>query len=265
MTTCASLSADHLMPLHEGVVYGPLASRRLGTSLGINLLPPQRKICTFNCLYCQYGWTAPPAAQVDARWPSVAEVVDAVRGALARARESGTAIDRLTLAGHGEPTLHPEFGEVVESLRALRDREAPGLRTAILSNATTLDRAGVREALLALDERFLKLDGGDAAMLRHMNAAAVDVERLLGHLATLRPIVVQTMLVQDREGVIDNTTPAALASYLLAIRRVAPAAVHLYTLARTPALARLVAAPADALRQYAEGVKALGIDAHVFN
>ncbi|MCL4811279.1 MAG: radical SAM protein [Vicinamibacteraceae bacterium] len=264
MTTCASLSADHLMPLHEGVIYGPIASRRLGTSLGVNLLPPRRKICTFNCLYCQYGWTAPPAAQVEAAWPSVTEVIEATSAALASARAHGTVIDRMTLAGHGEPTLHPDFPEVVAALRELRDREAPRVRLAILSNATTIDRARIRQALLDLDERFLKLDGGDADTLRHVNAAAVDVERLITSLSSLRPIVVQTMLVRDCEGIIDNTTPAARASYLAAIARIAPASVHIYTLARTPALARLEPAPAEALHACADGVRALGIEARVF-
>jgi sulfatase maturation enzyme AslB (radical SAM superfamily) len=156
-----------LMPLHEGIVYGPVRSRRLGRSLGINLTPAHLKLCSFNCSYCQYGWSehsrraAEPAFE---HWPSAATVAKAVAAAVRALLAQGDRIDRLTLAGHGEPTMHPKFKEVVAALRKLRDELVPGVPIAVLSNASTLDRADVREALAEIDERYMKLDAGDLAL-----------------------------------------------------------------------------------------------------
>jgi wyosine [tRNA(Phe)-imidazoG37] synthetase (radical SAM superfamily) len=264
MSTCANLLAGDLMPLHAGVVYGPLASRRLGTSLGVNLLPPQRKVCSFNCLYCQYGWTDTRTDDAAAAWPDPGHVAAEVGDALERARATATRIDRVTLAGHGEPTLHPAFADVVERLRERRDRLAPRVRLAVLSNATTLERDDVVRALGALDERYMKLDAGDPDTLRRVNAAAVDVPALIARLSALPDIVVQTMLVNDADGLIDNSTPEAVSAWLDALAQVRPAGVHLYTLARTPALGRLRAVPATRMHEIRAAVEGLGIPASVF-
>jgi hypothetical protein len=109
--------------LHEGIVYGPVKSRRLGRSLGINLLPPHLKLCTFNCTYCQYGWTHQPkrGSMAAEAWPSPLTVSKALVAALKHLEAQGERLDRVTLAGHGEPTLHPQFAEVVAGLRRVRD------------------------------------------------------------------------------------------------------------------------------------------------
>jgi wyosine [tRNA(Phe)-imidazoG37] synthetase (radical SAM superfamily) len=264
MSTCANLFAGELMPLHADVTYGPLVSRRLGTSLGINLLPPRRKICSFNCLYCQYGWTDPHHDGAELAWPSADHVEGRVTAALETVLASGAPLDRITLAGHGEPTLHPEFEAIVERLREVRDRSAPGTGLAVLSNSTTLDRGDVRRALGRLDERYMKLDGGNRETIRRVNAAAVDVPALLDRLAALPAIHVQTMLVTDADGLVDNTTPGAVQAWLDAIAHVRPAGVHLYTLARSPALARLRPAPRSRMHEIRAAVERLGIPALVF-
>jgi wyosine [tRNA(Phe)-imidazoG37] synthetase (radical SAM superfamily) len=252
------------MPLHADVTYGPLVSRRLGNSLGVNLLPPHRKICSFNCLYCQYGWTDPrPDATGDA-WPEAGHVARRVAEALQAAAASATRIDRITLAGHGEPTLHPAFEAIVERLRAVRDQLAPGARLAVLSNSATLERPHVVRALARLDERYMKLDAGDRETLRRVNAASVDVELLLARLAALPDITVQTMLVTDADGFVDNTTPGAVQAWLEALGRVRPAGVHVYTLARAPALGRLRPAPRSRMHEIRAAVERLGIPALVF-
>ncbi len=257
---------DDLMPLHDGIIYGPLRSRRLGWSLGINLLPAGLKVCDFNCVYCQYGWTAPvrPDALPPGHWPTASAVAAALSAALAAAARTGQALDRLTLAGHGEPTLHPSFGDVVEAIVTTREALAPGLPVAILSNSTTAVDPACRAALLRLDERYMKLDAGDAETLRHVNASAADIDAIVEALASMPGIVVQAMFVRERQGRIDNTTPAATGAWLRAIARIRPLAVHLYTLARTPAWTAIEPVEVEVLAGLASRVRALGIDAETF-
>ncbi|MDO8835872.1 MAG: radical SAM protein [Vicinamibacterales bacterium] len=256
-----------LMALHEGVVYGPIRSRRLGRSLGINLTPPNVKLCTFNCTYCQYGWTQPArggGADGSETWPSPSAVARAVRAAIRGLASRGDGVDRLTLAGHGEPTMHPQFPEVVEELRALRDELVPGVPIAVLSNASTLDRPGVREALLRVDERYMKLDAGDANTLRTVNGSTTPLDALVQRLADLPGIVVQAMFVKDRAGRIDNTTDMAVINWVVALQRIKPASVHIYTVDRAPAWPYLQAAPVTRLHEIAQRVRLAGIECEVF-
>jgi wyosine [tRNA(Phe)-imidazoG37] synthetase (radical SAM superfamily) len=251
-----------LVPLLDGVVYGPVQSRRLGASLGVNLLPPGEKICNFNCPYCQYGWSR--RESVSARWPSASAVAGALAEALETLDRAGGRIDRITIAGHGEPTLHPDFCALAEAIVETRDRVAPDVRTAALSNSSTLDLPGVRAGLSVLDERYMKLDAGDEATLRRLNASPVPLARILDELRRLPDLVVQSMFVSNRSARIDNTGPDAVGAWLQAVASVRPLAVHLYTLDRSPAWPFLSPVPAARLRQIARDVSALGIPASVF-
>jgi wyosine [tRNA(Phe)-imidazoG37] synthetase (radical SAM superfamily) len=256
-----------LMGLHEGVVYGPIRSRRLGRSLGINLTPANLKLCTFNCSYCQYGWSRQdrggPGRSSEA-WPSPDTVVRSVRAALKAMASRGESVDKLTLAGHGEPTMHPQFGDVVRALREMRDALVPGVPIAVLSNASTLDREDVRDALALVDERYMKLDAGDAATLRAVNGSTVPFDALVQHLAGLRDITVQAMFVKDRAGRVDNTTEMAVIAWVTALQRIKPAAVHVYTLDRMPAWPYLQPAPSARLFEIGQRVRLAGIPCEVF-
>jgi wyosine [tRNA(Phe)-imidazoG37] synthetase (radical SAM superfamily) len=255
------------MALHEGIVYGPIRSRRLGRSLGINLTPPNEKLCTFNCTYCQYGWTQPVRTSGSDRaqtWPSPAAVARSVRAAIKGLASRGDGVDRLTLAGHGEPTMHPQFADVVEELRTLRDDLVPGVPIAVLSNASTLDRADVRDALLRVDERYMKLDAGDATTLRTVNGSTTPLDPLVQHLAELPGIVIQAMFVKDRAGRIDNTTDMAVINWVVALQRIKPGAVHVYTVDRAPAWPYLQAVPTARLHEIAQRVRLAGIECVVF-
>ncbi len=253
------------MALHGGIVYGPIRSRRFGTSLGINLLPANHKVCSFNCVYCQYGWTQSREADPVDRWPDPREVAAAVRQAALQAVAGGTRLDRWTLAGHGEPTLHPEFPAVVEGLRRVRAEVAPATPIGILSNSTTAHVPAIRHALGRLDERGMKLDAATQDGLRQVNAASIPVEQIVDALAALPDIVVQAMFVREPRGRVDNTTPAAVAAWTAAVARIHPREVQIYTLARLPAWERLQAVPRQRLEEIAAGVQALGIPAAVFN
>jgi wyosine [tRNA(Phe)-imidazoG37] synthetase (radical SAM superfamily) len=245
------------MDLQAGIVYGPLASRRLGRSLGVNLAPPGRKTCNYNCAYCQYGWTAFPAS---AAFPRPADVIEAVDRALAESAD----VDAITVAGNGEPTLHPAFAPIAEGLFHVRARRAPKAKLALLSNASTLGRLDVVYSLSRFDERCMKFDAGDATTYRLMNAAMLPLGRLIADLRAVGRLTLQSMFVRDAENTIDNTTPRAVGAWLDAIDRIRPERVDIYTLARSPARRSLLAAPRDVLERIAAHVLDLGIPARVF-
>jgi wyosine [tRNA(Phe)-imidazoG37] synthetase (radical SAM superfamily) len=244
------------MDLQSGLVYGPLSSRRLGRSLGVNLSPPGRKTCNFNCAYCQYGWTDFP---VRGAFPAPADVIDAVDRALAKNPE----IDSITVAGNGEPTLHPAFGPIVEGLFAVRARRAPAAKLSLLSNGSQLARLDVAYSLARFDNRCMKLDAGDMTTFRRVNAPGISLGRLLADLRAIGHFTLQSMFVRDEEGVVDNTTPRAVDAWIEAVDRVHPDSVDIYTLARRPARKTLRPAPVAVLEGIALRVALLGISARV--
>lgn len=246
------------MNLQTTVVYGPVQSRRLGRSLGVNLAPGAFKACNFNCAYCQYGWTALPSRIA---WPEPSTIVGAVEASLI----ANPNVDHVTLAGNGEPTLHPGFARIVDGLLQVRERRAPHARLAVLSNGSTLHRLDIVHALSTLDERHMKLDAGDATTLLRMNACPVSLGRLITDLKSLGRVVLQSMFVHDTNGTVDNTTPNALAAWLDAVKQIRPDAVHVYSLDRAPAMTSLRKVERLDLETIATRVATLGIKAEVFH
>jgi len=255
------------LALLERIVYGPVASRRLGRSLGINLLPAGMKVCNMNCAYCQYGFTRGAVMKFrgqGAAWPTPQNVEDALTQRLTQAAARGELLDRVTVAGHGEPTLHPDFDAVTARLRTVRDRLAPGLPLAILSNSTTALWADVRTALAGYDERYMKLDAGDPLVFAQVNDGGASFVDVMDGLAALPSLVVQAMFVTDAAGTVDNAADGPVAEWLRALERVRAVGVHIYTLQREPALGTLRKVPRRRLREIAERVRALRIPAEVF-
>jgi wyosine [tRNA(Phe)-imidazoG37] synthetase (radical SAM superfamily) len=253
-------------PLLDHIVYGPIRSRRLGRSLGINLLPPGTKVCNMHCAYCQYGWTprATPSRGHGAGWPGVQAVEEAVALRLARAAAANETIDRLTVAGHGEPTLHPDFDAIIERIAAVRDRTAPVVPMAILSNSTTAGDAGVRRGLARFDERYMKLDAGDPFTFAKINGSPGSLLDVIDALRSLPPIVIQAMFVDDRAGEFSNTSDIVVGQWLNAVEAIGAAAVHIYTIERPPAREGLRPVGTRRLREIAERVRRVGIPADVF-
>ncbi len=219
-----------LLNLKQNITYGPVQSRRLGSSLGINILGNQHKICTFNCLYCQYGWTR--VSEVSKgnglTLPSVEEVMQAVEAALS---ELTDLPDYLTFSGNGEATLHPRFPEMVEELTQLRDRMCPSTKTAILSNSSTMGDPAAKEAIGRLDAPIMKLDAGDEPTFRRFNnpVAIVNLEDVVQGLADIEHVVIQSLFSDGPAG---NLTRNNIDEWVNSIRRIAPKHVQVYSLFR---------------------------------
>lgn len=232
-------------PLWEKTVYGPVRSRRLGVSLGLNLLPARSKLCSLDCPYCQCGRNTPKAE--GARWPSPDEVAHSLSRALARAT---TRPDWITFSGNGEPTLHPRFAVVVDRVLKVRAEIAPASRVAILSNGLAAGQPAVRTALLRLDARMLKLDPGP---MERVNGVRYDTDRLIVEYRALKPYTLQAMVTTGREW--DGSSDASLAAWLPVLVRAAPDAVHLYSLDRPPADPTLKRVPRERLEQMAVAIR----------
>jgi wyosine [tRNA(Phe)-imidazoG37] synthetase (radical SAM superfamily) len=232
-------------PLWETTVYGPVRSRRLGTSLGLNLIPDRSKLCSFDCPYCQCGRNTPKAE--GSRWPSPDEVVHRLTRVLARL---AALPDWITFSGNGEPTLHPRFAVVVDRVLAVRAEAAPKARVGILSNGLTAGHVAVRGALMRLDGRIMKLDPGP---MEQVNGARYDVERLVAGYRGLKPYTIQAMVVRGRDW--DGSSDASLAAWLPRLVRADPDAVQVYSLARPPADAGIHNVPRERLDAMAVAIR----------
>jgi len=222
--------------LKAGVVYGPFHTRRQGNSLGINLLAPMRKHCTFNCVYCQCGWTreAVPSQPEDfADYPSPARVGEEIEHRFAELLLERNVPDAIIVSGNGEPTLYPRLEEAVDVILAMRDRFFPRARAGVLTAGTELGREEVRRAVDRLDERMVKVDAGSDERHRKVNLPLVDfgLDRLERWVKLLRDCIVQSCFIRGR---IDNTSEKDVADWVSRVARIRPKSVHVYSLDRTP-------------------------------
>lgn len=263
----ATETLPRTIPLQQGILYGPVRSRRLGLSLGLNILPDEIKVCSLNCRYCQYGWTgmlATRAKLFEGFLPSREAVREALRTRLEALAGAGTPPDTLTFSGNGEATLHPDFPAIAADVVALRDALAPACRTAILSNATTVHLAPIREALLLLDDPVLKLDAGREATFRALNgpAGGVSFGSVLGGLRAMAGrVILQALFVRGR---VDNSTDEEVEAWISVAASIDPLSVQIYTLDRGPADRGLMPVPTDRLEAIADAARGAGIDARVF-
>ncbi len=254
--------------LFNNIVFGPVRSRRLGVSLGINLLPLSRKVCSFNCIYCECGWTS-LGSDVSTAMPSRSAVFEALRMKLSEMKEQGNPPDVITYAGNGEPTMHPDFASIIDDSLILRNEFFPEAKVSVLSNGSTLHHRNIREALKKVDMNILKLDSVIPATVRRLNQprGAIDLARFEKHVKDFDGrFIIQTLFVRGeyRGEKIDNTTPEELEAWLDVIARLRPESVMIYTIDRdTPVGSNLRKVPADELRAIAGRVEALGISTSV--
>ena len=254
--------------LFDEIIFGPVKSRRLGVSLGINLLPTKKKICNFNCIYCECGWTNDIDKAVS-KLPLREEVYKALEWKLSEMKIKGEVPDVITYAGNGEPTLHPSFPSIIDDSLILRDKYFPKARIAVLSNATTITNSAIKSALLKIDQNILKFDSAFDSTIKIHNQPRVNIsaEELINNLAGFNgKVIIQTLFLRGTHNgkTIDNTTPVEIEAWLKAIERIRPSEVMIYTISRdTPAGASLIKVPLIELKGIAALVNSIGISTQV--
>ena len=252
--------------LYNNIIFGPIRSRRLGLSLGVNLLPVESKLCSFDCIYCECGWNADHVGQ--RRFNSREDVRTMLREVLERMVGEGTPPDVITFAGNGEPTMHPDFESIIDDTLALRDELCPTAKVSVLSNATQIHREDVRRALRRVDNNILKLDSAFDATVQLVNKpqGAYTVERTVELMQLFEgEMILQTMFLRgEYEGkAIDNTREEEVEAWLRLVERIAPRQVMVYSLDRDTPCKTLEKVSREELLTIAERVEALGIPCSV--
>ncbi len=254
--------------LFDRIIFGPVKSRRLGVSLGINLLPATKKLCNFNCIYCECGWTFDTSKE-RSNLPERDDIFKALEQKLSDLKEKNRPPDVITFAGNGEPTLHPDFPGIVDDCIELRNKYFPKARIAVLSNSSTITIPRVKEALLKVDQNILKLDSGFDLTVRVHNQPRVNIKvaELISNLKSFNgQLIIQTLFLRGSFNgkVINNTTPGEIEAWLKAIDMIKPYEVMIYTISRdTPEEGQLAKVPLAELKRIAALVKRLGIKTSV--
>ena len=246
--------------LFNAIIYGPIRSRRLGVSLGVNLMPIDAKLCTFDCVYCECGWNQPV---LHPQLPTRQQVRDALNFQLSTLNSQ---LDVITFSGNGEPTLHPEFLGIIQDTCALRDQYCPEAKISVLSNSTQLFREDVVEALRLCDNRILKLDSAITSTMRLIDKpvnSALTVEQIVERLSMFDgDFTLQTcFLTGEYNGqVIDNTTSAELTAWYKAVEYLHPKQVMIYVIDRATPLKTLDKIPQEKMNEIAAPLREKGID-----
>lgn len=246
--------------LFTSIVYGPIHSRRLGVSLGINLMPTNAKLCTFDCVYCECGWNQPVSHP---QLPTREQVRDALKAQL---QNLNTPLNVITFSGNGEPTLHPDFLGIIQDTCELRDLYCPEAKISVLSNSTQLMREDVVEALRLCDNRILKLDSAIDDTMRLIDQPVnpnLSVKQIVERLQQFDgDFTLQTCFLHgEYQGqIIDNTTSEELQAWYQIIEVLHPKQVMIYVIDRTTPLQTLSKVPAEQMQQIAQPLRDRGID-----
>ena len=215
----------------DDIVFGPIISRRLGSSLGVNILPSKGKLCNFDCVYCECGWNKDGVA--DRRFPTYEEIVSAFEERMSSLSAEGTRVDSITFSGNGEPTMHPDFPKIVDAVLECRDRFFPHAKVSVLSNAFLVARPSVAEALKRVDNPILKIDASSDELVRLINKPVGNyhlddiVHALRGFEGNF---ILQTMFLRSPD--FDTATEEALQKWMDIVRDLRPREIMVYTIDR---------------------------------
>ncbi len=254
--------------LFDRIVFGPVHSRRLGVSLGINLLPIGYKHCSFNCLYCECGWTK-IVDNNKVEFPPSALIREFLEKKLQDMKANNELPDAISFAGNGEPTIHPDFAEIIDITIELRNKYAPKSKIAVLSNASMLHLPEVVSALKKIDQNILKLDAGTEETFRKINKPVTDItlETIVRNLKQFKSkLIIQTLFVKGEFNgeTIDNTTNEEVNAWLKYIKELNPELVMIYPIARATPVRGLEKTDLKELDAIAERVRGIGVKAEVY-
>ena len=249
--------------LFNSIIFGPIKSRRLGISLGVNLLPIDAKVCSFECIYCECGFNV---AKKNMRIPTREEVRAEMEKTLAEMQQKGEKLDVITFAGNGEPTLHKDFEAIIDDTIALRNKYYPETKISVLSNATEITKDSVFRALNKVDNNILKLDSAIQSTVEALdqpNSSQFTVEKLIKNLQRFNGnLIIQTLFVRGEHNgkQIDNTAPEEIEAWLKALQEIKPKQIMVYSLARPTPAQHLYKVSLEELNVIAEKAKALGFE-----
>jgi wyosine [tRNA(Phe)-imidazoG37] synthetase (radical SAM superfamily) len=255
--------------LFDEIIFGPVRSRRFGVSLGINLLPLDSKMCSFDCIYCECGLTKHEKMKKPELYHKDQVLLSLERRFTGLIGEN-LVPDSITFAGNGEPTMHPEFGPIMEGVVELRNRFFPNARITVLSNSTMLKKEAVMKALMLADNKVMKLDAGSNALFQTINRPrnGITIGEVVDNLVEFKgDLTIQTLFLRGIvEGkVIDNTIPGEVELWLKHLERIRPRLVMLYPIDRLTPFATLEKINPEELGSIARKVEAIGIKAEVFS
>ena len=249
--------------LFPAPIFGPVHSRRLGVSLGVNLLPADGKLCTFDCIYCECGFNA--AGRTRSPIPTRQMVTDALADTLQQMHSAGKPLDVITFAGNGEPTCHPHFAEIIDDTLRLRDNYFPKAKVSVLTNATLLHVKKVHDALMRVDNNIVKLDTVNPNYINNVDRPTgtwYDVEQVIEGMKRFNGhAIIQTMFLRGTSGGVnvDNTGEEFVAPWLERVKEIAPQSVMIYTIDRETPQQGLIKAPREVLDAIRDRVISAGI------
>ena len=252
--------------LFDKIVYGPIHSRRLGTSLGMELMPLEHKLCTFNCVYCECGWNEPVHHP---KLPTREEVKAALEEKLSTLNTQHSTLDVITFSGNGEPTLHPQFLDIIRDTCELRDRYCPTAKVSVLSNSTQLGRKDVVEALRLCDNRILKLDAATDEMMRRIDLPVNEQLTVAQLMAWLQQFdgdfTLQTCFLRGEHAgqPIDNTTPEELDAWYRAVDTLHPKQIMIYVIDRKTPEEHLEKISREEMERIAAPLREKGYDVNI--
>lgn len=253
--------------LFDQIIFGPVKSRRLGVSLGVNLLPTDSKVCSFDCIYCECGWT-PRKHVKKAVLPPRALVKQKMDEKLKDMIMNNEYPDVITFAGNGEPTLHPEFEGIIDDTIELRNKLTPNARIAVLSNATMLHKPSVVRALLKVEDNIQKLDSAFEETIRRIDCPASNFSlvEVVENLKSFNgKVIIQTLFLKGnfKGETIDNTTETEVVEWMKLVAEIKPLQVMIYTIERDTPATGLEKVKLDELETIAERVRAIGFKVQV--